>query len=182
MDSSFNKSVRLKVFLRQQTMNANSKYLSISADMKPEKRLEGQVIFFFCFVGFNWAYGIFRLYSAVFFLSMWLLRFFRVQTYCRKCCGILNLAAFLVQRYSSDVTHLLMLLESLSNYDDDDNVKKQFSPAAQLEIFSELCTFRYKHEFWHTDSSHQYKHFQVQCQAGSRSPQKPQCIKFHKNQ
>ena len=125
MDSSFNKSVRLKVFLRQQTMNANSKDLSISADMKPGKRLEGQVIFLFCFVGFNWAYGIFWLYSAVFFLSMWLLRFFRVQTYCRKCCGILNLAAFLVQRYSSDVTHLLMLLESLSNYDDDDNVKKE---------------------------------------------------------
>ena len=125
MDSSFNKSVRLKVFLRQQTMNANSKDLSIRADMKPGKRLEGQVIFLFCFVGFNWAYGIFRLYSAVFFLRMWLLRFFRVQTCCRKCSGILNLAAFLVQRYSSDVTHLLMLLSNYDDDDDDDNVKKE---------------------------------------------------------
>jgi len=35
------------------------------------------------------------------------------------------------------------------------------SPAAQLEILSELCTFRYKLEIWHTDSSHQYKHFQI---------------------
>ena len=36
-----------------------------------------------------------------------------------------------------------------------------FSSAALLEILSELFTFRYKHEIWHTDSIHQYKHFQI---------------------